>query len=470
MTGINSELCPTGTDQLFAYVRQQLSRINRSEGGVAMIRLSVDNLDSIGKTPRHKGRVAAHEAVMELLHDQLRGHDAMAALDQGQFVLTAGYDDDGRSVLHLARRVLSLIEASEDARIARTDLACTAGVAIEDDPAALPDNVLWQADLALGCANQGHMGPVGAYDDHLAQVVIPELDLEQELTSSLDSQPLTLKLEPVTVIEDGVVAGYFATASWKPAGRDALGWSELASVASRAGVSDQVHANLLREACRAAASWETGWDPAPAIEVPICITAFVDETFVDTVADAFVTADLDPARLSVSVHENVLARGDIATKQVMALDDIGVATTLNKFGTGASALVQLQSVPISAVKIGRELVSRLESPDALDLLAVIQEASSRFGWTSMAEGVTTPAQLDVLGQHGFVLSQGHPNTTSLAPSEASAFFYERLQAASLEPISEAVSSAYQMAADEHGDEPAFLTDVVRACDPGAKQF
>ena len=89
------------------------------------------------------------------------------------------------------------------------------------------------------------------------------------------------------------------------------------------------------------------------------------------------------------------------------IKSLGIKLSMDDFGTGYSSLSYIQILPITLLKLDRSFVMYLED-DAISreiVSAVIRIAKSKKIET-IAEGIETPGQVDILKQSGCDLAQG----------------------------------------------------------------
>jgi EAL domain-containing protein (putative c-di-GMP-specific phosphodiesterase class I) len=90
------------------------------------------------------------------------------------------------------------------------------------------------------------------------------------------------------------------------------------------------------------------------------------------------------------------------------LHESGIRIALDDFGTGYSSLAYLRRLPLDFVKIDRSFVKDLEGHDAdTAIVRAITDLAHTLGLTTIAEGVETQAQADVLAELGCALAQGY---------------------------------------------------------------
>jgi EAL domain-containing protein (putative c-di-GMP-specific phosphodiesterase class I) len=119
--------------------------------------------------------------------------------------------------------------------------------------------------------------------------------------------------------------------------------------------------------------------------------------------------------LDVEITEGVLI-DDVssAVSQLRVLRRSGIRVAIDDFGTGYSSLSRLAELPVDMLKIDRSFVSQLTTSGAGRTVAETIIALGRaFNMTTVAEGVETPEQLEMLAQMGCHQSQGYLHSRPL---------------------------------------------------------
>ena len=117
---------------------------------------------------------------------------------------------------------------------------------------------------------------------------------------------------------------------------------------------------------------------------------------------------LAPQYLEIELTESVLMH---QTGQVLdtlnALKALGVGISIDDFGTGYSSLAYLKRYPIDKLKIDRSFV--MDTPGNADDVAIVTaiiQMGRSLQLKTVAEGVETQAQIDLLAGLGCDLMQG----------------------------------------------------------------
>jgi len=137
------------------------------------------------------------------------------------------------------------------------------------------------------------------------------------------------------------------------------------------------------------------------------------------VADALREAGVPAASLALEITESLfIDTGDATLATLRELAALGVRLHLDDFGTGYSSLSYLHRFPISAVKIDRYFVSRIEAAECQEIVRSVVELSKRLGMDTIAEGAESDAQGDHLRAIGCRLLQGYACARPVPPHDA----------------------------------------------------
>ena len=112
---------------------------------------------------------------------------------------------------------------------------------------------------------------------------------------------------------------------------------------------------------------------------------------------------------------------ELSIRKLTQLREAGIGVAIDDFGTGYSSLRLLARLPVDILKIDRSFVQDItESPSAMTLVSTIVSLARAFGMGTVAEGVETAEQLDILRLSGCDQAQGYllarPNPAADVPA------------------------------------------------------
>ena len=136
---------------------------------------------------------------------------------------------------------------------------------------------------------------------------------------------------------------------------------------------------------------------------------FQQEDLGEMVARTLEDTAVSPDSLELELTESCLINHqDMLTPTLKYFKDLGVSLALDDFGTGYSSLSFLKHFPLDTLKIDRSFVQGLHSNDQDKAITLaIVALARRLELGTVAEGVETQQQLDVLRKHQCSLAQGY---------------------------------------------------------------
>jgi len=130
--------------------------------------------------------------------------------------------------------------------------------------------------------------------------------------------------------------------------------------------------------------------------------------FVQEVADVLEVTGIGAGSLLLEITETaIIADIDAAARVLQQLRDQGVRIAVDDFGTGYASLTYLHRLPADAVKLDRSFIDGLVDDDRLAVIVTaVLDLVRTIGLRSIAEGVTTREQFELLRRLGADLAQG----------------------------------------------------------------
>jgi EAL domain-containing protein (putative c-di-GMP-specific phosphodiesterase class I)/AmiR/NasT family two-component response regulator len=145
------------------------------------------------------------------------------------------------------------------------------------------------------------------------------------------------------------------------------------------------------------------------LSLNICPSLLDDPDFAGALAQALTGAGAKPQEVVLEITESAAARNQGAALENLArLRMRGFDLSIDDFGTGHSSLAKLVRTPFSELKIDRDFVSRIATePSARTLVESMIAIARRLGLRTVAEGIETEEQRDILLDLNCDMGQGY---------------------------------------------------------------
>jgi PAS domain S-box-containing protein len=250
------------------------------------------------------------------------------------------------------------------------------------------------------------------------------VDADRELAARLGTAiaegALQLRFQPIVDLPSCRTRGYEALCRWRDPDLGDVPPERFIRVAERAGLIHDLGRHVLREACRAAASWPAPHGLAPTIAVNVSPVQLTEPDFVAETAATLRETGLAPSRLYLEITETAAIEDfDATAHRLAALRDLGIGVALDDFGVGHSPLSLLRWLPLDVLKIDRSFVAHVheQARDSVVTHLVVDTAHS-LGLHVCAEGVENREQAQQVLAMGCDYAQGYLFGRPSAPTDS----------------------------------------------------
>jgi diguanylate cyclase (GGDEF)-like protein len=357
------------------------------------------------------------EMVARRLSETARGCDlAFEFMDEPSLVARLGGDEftvllpkisDTADAARVANKLVDAIRLPFEISGHQVHLGVSVGVAVFPQDGADPETLMRHADLAMAHAKRSGGSSANFFEPAMNQSAFERLVLENELRDAVRKDQLVVFYQPKLHMSDNTVAGSEALVRWQHPTAGLLAPGAFIQVAEECGLIGEIGDWVLRAACLEAASWRKR-----GLELPVAVNVsamqFEREGFANSVLEALEEADLPPHLLELELTETIaMENPERVIKQVQPLRDRGIKFAIDDFGTGHSSLSYLTRMPFDVFKIDQSFVRDMTTDHhSRVVVETILALAKSLNHKTVAEGVETVEQMEMLRELGATLAQG----------------------------------------------------------------
>lgn len=228
-----------------------------------------------------------------------------------------------------------------------------------------------------------------------------------QVQHALDHEQLHLNYQPKIALATGAVTGVEALVRWSHPDEGNIPPGEFVPHAERTALIHELTRWVLRTSLDDLAQLR-----AAGYVFPVCINVsprnFLDPDFLDRVLGELNRAALPPDALQLEITEHsIMQNPDTVIPRLREIAEEGIALLVDDFGTGYSSLAYLKQLPVSALKIDKAFVSRMDKDAAgAEVTKASLLLARSFGLTTVAEGVENSVVQGILREMGCDMAQG----------------------------------------------------------------
>jgi diguanylate cyclase (GGDEF)-like protein len=400
LTGLPNRL------QLLEAMSHALDRAHAAGGACAMLLIDLDRFKSVNDSLGHVAGDHLLRQVSARFEPLLSEGMTVGRLGGDEFALVLPEQGDRAAIAALAKALIEALKQPFVYHDQHLFVGASIGIAIGPRDGATVEELIRNADLALYRAKGEGGNDLCFYEPSLHAQAEERRRIELAMRTALDNGEFSLAYQPVFDAATGVIKSFEALLRWHSPTLGELGPVKFVPIAEETGLIGRIGEWVLREACREAAAW-----PAHvSIAVNISPLQLQEQGFIPQLIACLSHTGLDPRRLELEITETVFLHINPQTQRVLhQIQALGIRLAIDDFGTGYSSLGYLRDTRFDTLKIDRSFVQSVRKGDRESgaiIRAVVALAGS-LGMKTVAEGVETAEQLDIVRQLGCDHIQGY---------------------------------------------------------------
>jgi diguanylate cyclase (GGDEF)-like protein len=395
---------------------------------VALLFIDLDQFKEVNDTLGHAAGDALLKHLARELQALLRQADTVARQGGDEFCIVLPEVQDQNEVAAVAEKVMALSRRSVPIEGHDLPLHLSVGIALFPDNAADFDSLMQAADTAMYRAKAAGRKGYRFYDAAMNAEALARMQMRSRLSKALERGELSLRYQPQVDLNSGRIVGVEALMRWTSSELGPVSPAQFIPVAEDSGLIVEMGAWALFESCRQLSTWLGMGLPPLRVAVNISVLQFRRGRLDEQVTEALTLTGLPAECLELEVTESVMMQEqDAVIATLDRLGAMGIGLAIDDFGTGYSSLSYLKRLRVNKLKIDQSFVrDATESEGAAGIVRAVVQMAKALGLSTLAEGVETEAQRDLLTACGCDGAQGYLFAKPLTADELTALLQQRL--------------------------------------------
>lgn len=395
LTGLMNRI---GFMQHFNLLIQQAQTANYK---MSVLFIDLDGFKQINDSLGHQaGDIVLTEVSTKLT--QYCEKDCIGRWGGDEFIIILPHAD-GATAVAIAQAIKSSLTNLQPISSSDISLDATIGIAVYPRHSEDAATLVQLADLTMYHQKHSSPGSVGIYNESLYEKTHHEQLLREGLRQAIEKQQLHVVYQPIIDSGTNQLWAVEALLRWHFNG-NWVGPDEFIPLSEKSGTIHEIGNWVLHRACIDASQWP---DSSLGVSVNVSVLQLLSDNFIAQVDQALRSSGLAPERLHLEVTESIFADNkSTLTANISALKSRNIRIAIDDFGTGFSSLSLLQSLDFDLIKIDRSFVNKLSEGNDTIVKATLLMAGE-FGCRTVAEGVETNEQAEILKSMGVDCLQGY---------------------------------------------------------------
>ena len=411
--------------QFIAEVDDAIARAKESAQGFVLMFFDLDRFKAINDSLGHNVGDLLLQAIAQRLEDAKEPGCVLARFGGDEFGLLLPNAINLQYGEQACEKVLSLLAKPFSVESYQLSVDTSIGLAKYPDHGTSSLALVKSADIAMYHVKDTGKNNYAVFDSSMNMDRFAQIQLEQELRRALAKSELEVYYQPIVSLVSAKVTGVEALARWN---HERLGFmepSEFFDLAEEAGLVADLDNFVQRLAMQQVSQWQ-----AAGHDIYVSINASAAQLEREDFSSAFRAMLLESGIAAEKVKLELTEKTLVKRKQaiVARLDDLrelGVGIAADDFGTGYSSLSYLKDFPLTSLKIDQSFIRDIKDEnDSASLVDAIIAMAHGLGFTVVAEGVETAAQIKYLLARECGEAQGYIFSAPLSAEKMQAFLVE----------------------------------------------
>jgi two-component system CheB/CheR fusion protein len=399
-------------------LKHAISQAKRQKKRLAVLFIDLDNFKNINDTLGHDvGDILLKQAT-DRLQRCVRDSDTLARLGGDEFVAVLT-DIELPEINVIASRIVDFLAASFRINDQNLFVSASIGISIYPEDGIDSVSLLKSADTAMYRAKDRGRNQYQFFADEMKVLALQRMTLETGLRVAIDAKHFRMVYQPKVDIHTGELVGAEALLRWTDPTLGEISPVKFIPVAEASGLMVAIGGQVFQMVLAQIAKWRSLGLNVPQVAINVSAHQLREVDFVQTVARWVAESGVPANAIGIELTESTLMeRVDAVRDMLMAFEQMGIALSIDDFGTGFSSLAYLRKFPVHELKVDRSFVDGIaDEPDDRAIARTVITMAHALGLRVVAEGVETVEQSDVLKAEGCDIAQGYLFHRPLAPDD-----------------------------------------------------
>ncbi|WP_298985452.1 EAL domain-containing protein [uncultured Roseibium sp.] len=407
--------------KLSTYLQELVQEKNGSGRKLGIIQFDLDHFKDINDNHGHSAGDAVLRHAAKVLQAAVGDKGLVARIGGDEFIAVIPEPSGADELDSLGKKIMSGLERPITVDRHNLRVAGSVGLVLADTAKVSASALINWADIALYEAKKTGRGRVAWYSDAVGATHRHRRMVMAQLDQDLENGNLTLLMEPQYCFRESKIVGYEVYARWLHPSEGLVDPVKLLSVQEDQKRIARIEMFALKRGLAEIRNLREVSNSPFTMALNLSQASFKSPGFIDELQKLSGDKGIPLEALVVELDEKIIRfdEKDGLLDAIEALKGIGCKVAIDRFGGGHGGAGQLLHVAANVMKVCPDLVAGLEANcERHQLVQSVLRLADQFGLETVAVGVDTSRQVDVLRELGCKQIQGSVVSVPVSPREA----------------------------------------------------
>jgi|GEM_PF-2090758 len=390
----------------------------------AVFLLDVDRFKLINESLGREAGNILLQKVGQRLEETVSPRETVGHFHADEFALLIQIEDVAEAAL-FAEKTKSALTLPFDIQGQEIFITASMGFTLLNDYTSA-ESVVRDAEIALNRAKTLGSNSYIMADQFMNQEIMEILEMETHLRRAEENNELRLFYQPIIELNTEKCLGFEALIRWQR--EDGLvPPDKFIPLAEETELIIPIGRWVLSQACNDLALLQNRHSPELGMHINLSGIQLRNKNLLPSLEEILKKTGVDPRLVVLELTESVIMANARETISVLnKISGQGFKLAIDDFGTGYSSLSYLQKFPMQTIKIDRAFIDNLEDQAGYNLVKTIVDMAGNLGLETVAEGIETREQWELMRDMGCRRAQGYFFAKPMPLEDAQKFLEENL--------------------------------------------
>lgn len=393
----------------YAFNEEIEELLQNNDSKVAILFLDIDDFKIVNDSLGHNIGDKLLKSFSDKLIHNLNKEDRVYRFGGDEFVIVITKNVTNENISNIAQRIILLAKKSFYIDGNELNISASIGISIYPDDSKEIKTLLRYADVAMYSAKSDGKNSYKFYKENFSKQLQERINIEHELKGALKRDEFYMVYQPKYSLHDKKIVSLETLIRWKNKKLGSIGPDIFIPIAEKLELINDITDFVFTQTCKDLKELKQSLRDLQDISVNVSVAQLNNIYLLNDFKNSMKKYGVNSNDIVIEITETALMRDiENSIKTLNRFREIGFKISLDDFGTGYSSLNYLIKLPIDDLKIDKSFVDvMLDGKQELGMIKAIVSISKNFGFKTIAEGIETLEQENILKEIGVDLGQGY---------------------------------------------------------------